>query len=193
MRPIVHQVTSHRLGTFCALALVVVGVGSVASASIPTTDGVIKGCYDPRSAYVRVIDPAMGQTCTTSEKSLDWNQTGPEGPAGPAGPEGPAGPAGPEGPAGVGGFDRVGRGEACAGTCSGQSGTYLEARAACPSGMTLVGGGFDVVPKSEVGKSAVQIQRNGPDPSSETWVVGINIPARSLYDLKAYAMCVGKP
>ena len=131
----------------------VAAVTGIAAASIPSTGGVIKGCYDPRAAYVRVVDPALGQTCTTAERALDWNQTGPAGPAGPAGAtgaagaQGPAGPAGPQGPAGpAGGFNSVRRAEACAGTCnSDYYSTYLEAWAGCPYGTTLVGGGFEVV------------------------------------------------
>ena len=52
-------------------------VTGIAAASIPSTGGVIKGCYDPRSAYVRVVDPALGQACNSAERALDWNQTGP--------------------------------------------------------------------------------------------------------------------
>jgi Collagen triple helix repeat (20 copies) len=90
----------------CIAGLAVAVVGGVASASIPSPDGTIKSCYDPRAAYVRVVDPELGQFCTPAEKPLDWNQTGPQGPAGPAGPAGPqgaAGPAGAQGPAGPAG------------------------------------------------------------------------------------------
>jgi hypothetical protein len=187
------------------------GVATVAGAAIPGADKVIKGCYDPRSAYVRVIDTEIGQGCTTAEKALNWNQTGPQGPVGPtgltgpagpvgargpAGPAGPAGPTGPQGPAGpAGGFQTVGRGEACAGTCSSEYySTYLEAWAGCPSGQTLVGGGFEMKPGrySNGTKYPVQVQKNAPYPGYDYWVVGVNIQQLSFMDLKVYALCVSK-
>lgn len=96
-----------RRGRMVRVAAVVGGATVVASggavwASIPQANGVIKACYNPSAAYLRVIDPALGQTCTSSERALDWNQTGPAGPTGPQGPAGPTGPQGPAGPAGVG-------------------------------------------------------------------------------------------
>ena len=172
------------------------GTATIAVASIPAPTGVINGCYNPTSSYVRVVDTAVGQTCTTAEKALNWNQTGPQGPAGATGPQGPAGPTGPQGPAGpAGGFNNVGRGEACAGTCTGEwYSTYLEAWAGCPYGQTLVGGGFEIKPGrySTGQKYPVQVQRNGPYPGYNYWVVGVNVQQLSYQDLKAYAMCVAR-
>ena len=165
----------------------VAGAATVAGAAIPSAGNVIKGCYHPSSAYVRVVDTDIGQTCTSTEKPLNWNQTGPAGPAGPTGPAGPAGPAG--------GFNYVGRGEACAGTCTSEYySTYLEAWAGCPYGQTLVGGGFEMKPgRYSTGKRVpVSVQRNAPYPGYNYWVVGVNIEQLSYMDLKAYAICVGK-
>jgi hypothetical protein len=172
------------------IAIVVGAAATLAAASIPAPGGVINSCYDPRAAYLRVVDTALGQTCTTAEKALNFNQTGPQGPAGATGATGPQGPAGP-----AGGYSRVGRGEACAGTCSGNYyGTYLEAWAGCPWGMTLVGGGFEMVPGrySNGTRHPVQVQRNAPLPGYDYWVVGVNVQQLSYMDLKAYAMCVAK-
>lgn len=188
------------------------GIATVAGAAIPGVDKVIRSCYDPRSAYVRVIDTEAGQTCTTAEKPLNWNQTGPQGPAGPTGLTGPAGPKGatgatgptgatgaqgPAGPAGpAGGYQRVGRGEACAGTCTSEwYNTYLEAWAGCPYGMTLVGGGFEMKPgRYSTGKVyPVEVQKNAPYPGYDYWVVGVTVPQQLTFmDLKVYAMCVAK-
>jgi hypothetical protein len=185
-------------GLLASVSLVgaVSGAATIVEASIPSPTGVVNGCYDPRSAYVRVVDTALGQTCTTAEKALNWNQTGPQGPAGATGPQGPAGPTGPQGPAGpAGGYNRVGRGEGCAGTCSGEwYSTYLEAWAGCPSGMTLVGGGFEVKPGrySTGQKYPVSVQKNAPYPGYDYWVVGVNVQQLSYQDLKAYAMCIAK-
>ena len=187
IRTVAKRAKSRPVIAACSAALTVTALGGVAAASIPSPAGIINGCYNPGSAYVRVVDTAVGQTCTTAEKALNWNQTGPQGPAGPAGPQGPAGPAG--------GFNTVGRGEACAGTCTGEwYNTYLEAWAGCPYGQTLVGGGFEVKPGrySTGQRYPVQVQRNAPYPGYNYWVVGVNIQQLSYMDLKAYAICVSR-
>ena len=96
-----------RRGAIATVVLVTllasVGVGY---AAIPSADGVIHACYNDKSnpvGMLRVIDAEAGAKCAKNEKSLTFNQTGPQGPAGPAGPQGPAGPAGPQGPAGPAG------------------------------------------------------------------------------------------
>jgi len=86
-----------------AAALVaVIALGGVASASIPDSSGSIHGCYQKLSGSLRVVD-ASTPACRGDEKSLDWNQVGPQGPAGDAGPQGPSGPAGPAGAPGPAG------------------------------------------------------------------------------------------
>ena len=82
----------------------------VALATIPGSDGVIRGCYARSGGTLRVIDASV-TNCKASETALSWNVGGPAGPAGAAGPAGPAGPpgadgaAGPAGPAGQLGAD----------------------------------------------------------------------------------------
>jgi type VI secretion system Hcp family effector len=81
-------------------AVVALGAGTaVALAAIPSTsDQTIKACYPttPTNARtLRVIDsdnPA--ETCASSEATLTWNQTGPQGPPGPQGDPGPPGDSG---------------------------------------------------------------------------------------------------
>ena len=87
-------------------AVMVVGVGS-SVAAIPAANGVITACYHKSNGHLRVIDVAAGDHCNAnSERTLTFNQTGPQGPQGPAGPQGPQGPTGatgatgPAGPAG---------------------------------------------------------------------------------------------
>jgi hypothetical protein len=80
----------------------VAGIG-VAWASIPATNGSITGCINPTTGALRVVDAAAGQTCSSFERSVTWNQEGQPGATGatgPIGPQGPAGPVGPQGPAG---------------------------------------------------------------------------------------------
>jgi len=54
-------------------------VGGIAYASIPDSDGVIHGCYKTVGGALRVTDTSAGRSCTSGEKSLDWNQQGPQG------------------------------------------------------------------------------------------------------------------
>ncbi len=76
----------------CAL-----GVGAtVALAAIPSTDGVIHGCYSNTKGTLRVIDDTAA--CTTGETRLTWNQKGQPGPQGPQGEQGPAGLPGGKAP-----------------------------------------------------------------------------------------------
>jgi len=78
------------IGSMAAGAMLSV---SIASASIPDSDGVIHSCYSQAKGTWRPIDPAR-QKCAGGETELTWNQTGPQGLEGPTGPAGPAGPAG---------------------------------------------------------------------------------------------------
>jgi hypothetical protein len=85
---------------------VAIGVG-VATGAIPDSGGAVHACYQKNEGSLRVIDTTAGQACRSSEKSLDWNQTGPAGPQGPKGdtglqgPKGDTGPQGPQGPQGA--------------------------------------------------------------------------------------------
>lgn len=56
------------------------GGATAALASIPSSNGVIHGCYSSTGA-LRVVNAT---TCPKAEKSLSWNQKGPAGPAGPS-------------------------------------------------------------------------------------------------------------
>jgi Collagen triple helix repeat (20 copies) len=91
-----------------AAAAIAAITSTVALAAIPDSNGVIHGCYAkeqqgmPTQTYgvLRVIDTGKGESCTSNENALDWNQTGPPGPQGPQGPKGDRGPTGPQGPQG---------------------------------------------------------------------------------------------
>jgi hypothetical protein len=97
-----------------AAAVVVIALcvsGGVALATIPSSTGVISGCYVKDgltgAGKVRVIDAQAGKTCNSTENPLSWNKQGPRGPqglTGPAGPTGPVGPVGPPGPQGAQGL-----------------------------------------------------------------------------------------
>lgn len=62
-----------------AVAVAISG-GAIAYASIPDSAGVIHGCYTVKGGALRVIYTAKGQTCTTGQHGLNWNQKGLQGP-----------------------------------------------------------------------------------------------------------------
>jgi hypothetical protein len=72
---------------------ILMGLGLLASAAIPDSDGTIHGCYRTSNGSLRVADPAAGG-CRQDEMAIQWNQTGPTGPQGIQGPQGTPGPAG---------------------------------------------------------------------------------------------------
>jgi hypothetical protein len=133
--------------------------GGVALATIPSSSGVISGCYAKKDGSLRVVD-ASAAACKTGEAALSWNQTGPQGskgdagpqgaagpqgpkgdtgPAGPQGPQGDAGPAGPQGPPGPTtgtNYERVYR------VYTVQPLATQVVTAPCPAGEKAVGGGF---------------------------------------------------
>lgn len=93
--------TAAALGAGAALAI----------AAIPSNDGTITGCYitnpdGARWGELRIIDPSQPATipgtpgpnpqaaCLSDEKTITWNQHGPQGPQGVQGPAGAQGPTG---------------------------------------------------------------------------------------------------
>jgi hypothetical protein len=76
------------------VALTIVGAllvaGGIAYATIPDGGGVIHACYQKNQGALRVIDTDKAQTCSSSENTLTWSQTGPQGQQGPPGPTGPS-------------------------------------------------------------------------------------------------------
>ena len=64
--------------------------------------------------------------------------TGPSGPSGPSGPQGPAGPAGPQGSAGVSNYQTL---TAAASNGNLAAAARISARAFCPAGTKVLGGG----------------------------------------------------
>jgi hypothetical protein len=64
--------------------LLLIGLGGIAYATIPDSEGVIHGCYRKSTGSLRVIDTDAGETCSSAEKPVSWNQTGPTGPTGPS-------------------------------------------------------------------------------------------------------------
>jgi hypothetical protein len=84
------------LGTLVALA----ALGGVAWASIPSTNGIIYGCYNKRSGVLRVINTSVRQRCRRRESALNWEEVGPQGKRGATGPKGATGSRGQTGQTG---------------------------------------------------------------------------------------------
>jgi hypothetical protein len=132
-------------------AVLAVG-GGIAYAAIPTSTGVIRGCYQMTSGSLRVIgtNPTVGGgKCSTSEKALDWSQRGPTGARGATGATGATGangatgvtgttgPSGPTGPDGQG---------AISGSTVGPS-AHETILVQLSNGIILVGGCTGTVPQ----------------------------------------------
>lgn len=71
----------------------------VAWAAVPS-GYVINSCYNTTNGGLRVVG---GTTCKDGERSLSWNQTGPQGPQGIQGIQGPQGDVGAQGQQGING------------------------------------------------------------------------------------------
>lgn len=97
------------------MLLTVVIIGGLAMPLMVGADGgnpnLIHACVQKSAGRVRIVGP--NEECRSSETSVHWAITGPQGPVGPQGPQGlpgpigqpgPAGPPGPQGPAGAAGL-----------------------------------------------------------------------------------------
>jgi Collagen triple helix repeat (20 copies) len=87
-----------RRGALAVAAVALVAIAGAVTYAVADIGGggVISGCYKAQNGQLRVIDLATGR-CLPSEKSISWNQTGPQGPPGPTGARGPTGPQGQNG------------------------------------------------------------------------------------------------
>jgi hypothetical protein len=54
----------------------------IAYASIPSSEGVIYGCYKRSGGLMRIVDYPSDECDSRAENMVSWNQTGPEGPQG---------------------------------------------------------------------------------------------------------------
>lgn len=81
------------LGCFVAGSLAAMSIANATSAptKIPdSTTGVITACMVKKTGAVRFINAQAGKTCTTKEKKITFNQTGPQGTQGVQGERGPS-------------------------------------------------------------------------------------------------------
>ena len=109
---------SHRILAWLsivALLMSAVGLGSAMAVSSNGADETIHACAATRDGSLRIIVP--GDSCTTKERPLSWNQQGPTGPNG------------------VSGWEIV------TATTSFDNDRSKSVTAYCPEGKVVVGGG----------------------------------------------------
>lgn len=67
---------SGRVLLLAAAAVLVLGAGGIAWATIPDSQGAIHSCYSTSTGALRIIDPSAGQACHSGEAALAWNSRG---------------------------------------------------------------------------------------------------------------------
>jgi hypothetical protein len=190
--------SKHRLTIAFAAVICALGAAAAVRASIPDGSGAIHGCYSKSAppggqpGALRVVDTALGQSCTLSESAVTWSQTGPQGPQGPPGQQGPQGSPGAQGPtgaAGVSGYQVVKTtdGFSAASSLIGDSVT-------CPSGTRPLGGGGSVDGGSGTGPSGWAIWLDAPEddlfPGTQGWAVEAErLSGSTAGRLTVYAVC----
>ena len=145
-----------RVSLIAGISLLTLMVAGAVQAS--TNPTVYYACVLNKVGTIRMI--SSSQTCSQYETLITWNSVGPQGPAGPQGPQGdtgPAGPQGPQGPAGISHFVRVQEN-----LPTDQNGFVS---IACPSGLTVLGGGAQLVDS--------QYTLKGSEPSGDGWAAQI--------------------
>lgn len=71
------------LGTGVALGAGMTVAGTAIAADLAPTKAVIHACYARSTGALRLIHPASGGRCRSTEGAISWNQIGPQGPPGP--------------------------------------------------------------------------------------------------------------
>ena len=171
--------------TVAGLVFAVMAWPALAAAASGTTSATITGCVNMRTGVLSILTGNEG--CPRHTVTLTWNREGAPGPQGPSGPPGMPGPAGPQGPAGPPGPAGIGVIEYVFG---GMVPNTSVARAICPTGMRVTGGGgFSV--------NGSGLQQNHPI-SDLTGVVaygqraiGWQVAATDWSTVQAYVVCVG--
>jgi hypothetical protein len=140
--------------------IIAAGGATAALASIPSSSGVIHGCYGP-AGFLRVTS---GTTCPSGQKTLSWNQTGPAGPPGPAGPGlSTTIVEGSDSTAGVGSFET--------------------ASVACPAAYpNAIGGGYVIDNTPQTAPTDYAVVFDMPANSNQWWV-RIAVPANAPADV----------
>ena len=156
------RVTRKRIGFLVVLA-VLVTAGGVAYASIPSSDGTIRGCYQKENGQLRVVDKASD--CRNSELAISWNQKGPTGVAGAIGAQGPKGDKGATGAQGAKGDQGATGAQGTQGLKGDTGGTGAQG----PQGLT-----------GDVGAAGAQGAQGIQGIQGERGLDGVSVTTRSL-------------
>jgi Collagen triple helix repeat (20 copies) len=177
-------------------------VGAVGVGSAPAQTGFL-ACVKTKKPGKGLLRLSSTGTCRGNERGILVNQTGPRGPAGtPGGPQGPPGIQGPVGPPGTPGAPGAPGAAGAPGapgvsgyipipsTSAPQSDSSELQTATCPTGKTVLGGGYSIsttdpgdagkvvaVASSPSGTSAWQVQAQvvpGAPALTSTWLVTAN-------------------
>lgn len=185
--------TGYRVLSARLVAAALAGATLAAADRLPAT-ATITGCVNMRTGVLTI--PTDGRGCPRHSVMLTWNRDGapgPQGPAGPAGTPGPAGPAGPQGPQGPQGPAGP-AGPSGVGTIvyvfGGMVPNTSVARAICPAGTRVTGGGGLSV-------NGAGLQQNHPIAdltgliASGQRAIGWQVAATDWSTVQAYVVCVG--
>jgi len=206
--------TSRAVAALVALVFAA-AIPSAARAQQAAADDTIRACYVPASGTIYRIGVAGGPTaCHGSHIEMKWNVAGPAGTPGPAGPQGDAGPAGPQGPAGPTGATGpagpagpqgpqgpAGTGGLMPRTIVRDSvdiapGRFGRAIATCPSGYTIMAGGFqfsffDRAYTKIVGSEPLFIQGSQTPNAWAAEAFNDDVSTGATRRLYAYVLCAG--
>ena len=176
-----------RLGLIGLVVGVGVAVAGIAYASIPDSSGLIHGCFQKNNGNLRVVD-SSGKGCGTSEKSLNWSQTG------------PSGTNGTNGTNGVSGYELVQHDELYQAPF-GSDPVAVQSVAQCPSGKFATGGGgevgFFLSDDSFIGRGPVLASL--PVVTNDTMLAAVGwetrpvlpaLPGASQMKVRTYVVCI---
>jgi len=152
---------------------VLIGIGGVAAAQIPSADGTISSCYTKSTGAIRILDGDSG-SCKKGETSLTWNQ------------HGNPGINGTNGTNGVSGYSIVTSDKAFGG------GTFATVDVDCPAGKKVLGGGVSAVDEGtgrDVSTSALTINTSTAKADGSGWFAGIETQGGFPVTVRVRAQC----
>lgn len=169
---------------------IALGGGAYAAVGNPFVGqrGLIHGCVAKTGGVLRVVK--VGKKCPKRTVSIAFSQKGQPGANGLPGGRGPAGNGGPTGATGVTGPAGISNYQIVLGVPASSSGggeNLDTAFAACPSGTTVLGGGFT----SSGSNAQIYVQNQVPYAGGmpNTWTVQTTSASVSAYSIVAYAIC----
>jgi hypothetical protein len=162
-----------------ALVVALLGVTPLGHAASSVASKVVP--YAKRSGYATNAGAVAGIKAARKPTAGRLVPLGPDGKL-PAS-VGAAGPAGKQGPPGVSGLEFV------YGLGDSDANDRAEARATCPDGKKLIGGGF--LPNQHLPLGYVAMTESGPRPAASAWVVkAMEVkPYAGAWEIEAWAIC----